>query len=87
MVFDGEKRCLRLEIDRDLFCDSFWRRRDRLFDPNDVLKKEEQGEMIMIGILLVSHARLAHGMKTAIEFVAGEQENLFSLGLEEAGVA
>lgn len=41
----------------------------------------------MIGILLVSHARLAHGMKTAIEFVAGEQENLFSLGLEEAGVA
>ena len=38
----------------------------------------------MIGILLVSHARLAHGMKTAIEFVAGEQENLFSLGLERS---
>lgn len=41
----------------------------------------------MIGVLLVSHSKLAHGMKSAIEFVAGEQENLFSLGLEEAGVA
>lgn len=41
----------------------------------------------MIGVLLVSHSKLAHGMRSAIEFVAGEQENLFSLGLEEAGVA
>lgn len=41
----------------------------------------------MIGVLLVSHSKLAHGMKTAVEFVAGEQENLFSIGLEEAGIA
>ncbi|MEG1504412.1 MAG: hypothetical protein RSC16_09205 [Enterococcus sp.] len=41
----------------------------------------------MIGVLLVSHSQLAHGMKTAVEFVAGEQKNFFSLGLEEAGVA
>ncbi|MGM0167373.1 hypothetical protein IGI39_002354 [Enterococcus sp. AZ135] len=41
----------------------------------------------MIGVLLVSHSKLAHGMKTAVEFVAGEQVNLFSLGLEEAGIA
>lgn len=41
----------------------------------------------MIGVLLVSHSELAHGMKTAVEFVAGEQKNFFSLGLEESGVA
>lgn len=41
----------------------------------------------MIGVLLVSHSKLADGMKSAIEFVAGEQKNLFSLGLEEAGIA
>lgn len=41
----------------------------------------------MIGVLLVSHSKLAHGMKSAIEFVAGEQGNLFAIGLEEAGVA
>lgn len=41
----------------------------------------------MIGVLLVSHSKLAHGMKTAVEFVAGEQENLFSIGLEETGIA
>lgn len=41
----------------------------------------------MIGVLLVSHSKLSHGMKTAVEFVAGEQVNLFSLGLEEAGIA
>lgn len=41
----------------------------------------------MIGVLLVSHSKLAHGMKAAVEFVAGEQKNFFSLGLEEAGVA
>ncbi|MGM0113215.1 PTS sugar transporter subunit IIA [Enterococcus sp. DIV0187] len=41
----------------------------------------------MIGVLLVSHSKLAHGMKAAIEFVAGEQKNLFSLGLEETGIA
>ncbi|GAA2916010.1 PTS sugar transporter subunit IIA [Enterococcus pseudoavium] len=41
----------------------------------------------MIGVLLVSHSKLAQGMKTAVEFVAGEQKNFFSLGLEESGVA
>lgn len=41
----------------------------------------------MIGVLLVSHSKLAHGMKAAVEFVAGEQKHLFSIGLEEAGVA
>ncbi|WP_137663767.1 PTS sugar transporter subunit IIA [Enterococcus hulanensis] len=41
----------------------------------------------MIGVLLVSHSKLAHGMKAAVEFVAGEQKNFFSIGLEEAGVA
>ncbi|MBO0451104.1 MULTISPECIES: PTS sugar transporter subunit IIA [Enterococcus] len=41
----------------------------------------------MIGVLLVSHSKLAHGMKKAVEFVAGEQKSFFSLGLEEAGIA
>ncbi len=41
----------------------------------------------MIGVLLVSHSKLADGMKDAVEFVAGEQNYLFSLGLEEDGVA
>lgn len=41
----------------------------------------------MSGVLLASHSKLAHGMKAAVEFVAGEQKNFFSLGLEEAGVA
>lgn len=40
----------------------------------------------MIGVLLVSHSELAHGVKSAVEFIAGEQKNFFSLGLEEAGV-
>lgn len=38
------------------------------------------------GILLVSHANLAKGMKTAAEFVAGEQKQFYAIGLGNSGI-
>lgn len=38
------------------------------------------------GILLVSHSNLAIGMKAATEFVAGEQEQFYAIGLDSSGI-
>lgn len=42
--------------------------------------------MMKTGILLVSHSNLANGMKTATEFVSGEQEHFYALGLDSSGI-
>ena len=37
-------------------------------------------------IILVSHFGLATGMKTALEFIVGEQPNLYAVELDEQGI-
>lgn len=46
--------------------------------------KLRQGGMIMVGILVIGHAQFANGLTSAVELIAGKQENYKVLHYESA---